>query len=66
MIHYSRWPEVTHRPDVLVCGGGLAGIGAALAPGRGVGTRGVPIRELPDRIVGQGGLLDTAGRAATA
>jgi len=33
-IHYSRTLEATLRPDVLVCGGGVAGIGAAVAAAR--------------------------------
>jgi hypothetical protein len=33
-IHYSRTLEATLRPDVLVCGGGVAGLGAAVAAAR--------------------------------
>jgi phytoene dehydrogenase-like protein len=31
---YSKSFDVTMRPDVLVCGAGLAGIGAAVAAAR--------------------------------
>ncbi|MCC6174175.1 MAG: FAD-dependent oxidoreductase [Chloroflexi bacterium] len=34
MLQYTRSLEVTYRPDVLVCGAGLAGIGAAVAAAR--------------------------------
>jgi hypothetical protein len=34
MIQYSRSLHVVAEPDVLVCGGGLAGIGAAVAAAR--------------------------------
>jgi glycine/D-amino acid oxidase-like deaminating enzyme len=34
LIHYTRSFEATLRPDVLVCGGGLAGLGAAVAAAR--------------------------------
>jgi hypothetical protein len=34
VIQYSRSFEATLQPDVLVCGGGLAGIGAAVAASR--------------------------------
>jgi hypothetical protein len=33
-VQYSRAFDITLRPDVLVCGGGLAGIGAAVAAAR--------------------------------
>jgi cation diffusion facilitator CzcD-associated flavoprotein CzcO len=33
-VEYTRSFDVTLRPDVLVCGGGLAGIGAAVAAAR--------------------------------
>src|SRR5688572_11426205 len=33
-IRYSRTLEATLRPDVLVCGGGVAGLGAAVAAAR--------------------------------
>src|SRR5690554_3450255 len=34
MIHYTRTIPVVATPDVLVCGSGLAGIGAAVAAAR--------------------------------
>jgi hypothetical protein len=33
-VHYSRAFDIILRPDILVCGGGLAGIGAAVAAAR--------------------------------
>ncbi|HET7767717.1 MAG TPA: FAD-dependent oxidoreductase, partial [Chloroflexota bacterium] len=33
-IHYTRTLEATLTPDVLVCGGGVAGVGAAVAAAR--------------------------------
>src|SRR5688572_816028 len=33
-IHYTRTLEATLLPDVLVCGGGVAGLGAAVAAAR--------------------------------
>ena len=35
MITYSKKLAVIAEPDVLVCGAGLAGIGAAVAEARG-------------------------------
>ena len=34
MLNYSKTLPVVSRPEVLVCGGGLAGIGAAVAAAR--------------------------------
>ena len=34
---YTKQLDVTYRPDVLICGAGCAGIGAAVAAGPGGG-----------------------------
>ena len=45
MLHFSRTIPVIATPDVLVCGAGLAGIGAAVAAARG-GARTMVVERL--------------------
>jgi hypothetical protein len=67
--NYSRAVDVVARPDVLVCGAGCAGIGAAVAAALATraskSTRDVPIAQPQATLREQGAILERPPVAAS-
>jgi len=57
MLSYQRNLEVRYDAEVLVVGGGPAGIAAAMAVQAGPDTRSIDVRELQARLKAMGAYL---------